>query len=579
MKIAVYTITKNEEQFVKRWAESCKEADYRLIVDTGSTDNTLQEAKDAGCHVASVVINPWRFDDARNAALALLPKDIDMCVSLDADEVLMPGWREHLEALPPNVTRPRYKYVWSWNPDGTEGIVFLRDHIHKRHGYRWKHPVHEVVVPTGDEVQAFCALEVHHHADGTKSRGQYLPLLELSVKEDPDDDRNVFYLGREYMFYNVPDKAIPLFLKHLELSTWGAERATSMRYLGKATGNKEHWFLRACAEASERREPWVDLGFFYYEIQNWPGAYSACMRALSIVEKPLEYLCEPESWGSLPHDIASVAAWNLGIKDAALMHTLNAVRLSPQDSRIRANAAMIYGNTRKTKVVAVIPSKSNMDGLLSVVKQLKGEASVEKVRIVADGNAAYGKIYNLIADNGLLDFCDLLCVIQGQGIHAMWNYGAENSDGRHVLYINDDVTFDSGAIDVLAGMLDNHLELGVVCPNYDGRLIADKYQSVDKACPGNYDGTDGLAGFCFMLRSDINSEWRFDERMKWYYGDNDIVNWVRMLGKVAAISGIAVMQLNPSWTKINDPPSGFDDCTRNDALIFAAKWNDDGSLR
>ena len=46
MKVAVYSISKNEEQFVERWAESAKEADMILLADTGSTDNTVQLAKD-----------------------------------------------------------------------------------------------------------------------------------------------------------------------------------------------------------------------------------------------------------------------------------------------------------------------------------------------------------------------------------------------------------------------------------------------------------------------------------------------------------------------------------------------------
>jgi hypothetical protein len=37
MKIAVYTIALNEEQHVQQWADSCIDADYRLILDTGST--------------------------------------------------------------------------------------------------------------------------------------------------------------------------------------------------------------------------------------------------------------------------------------------------------------------------------------------------------------------------------------------------------------------------------------------------------------------------------------------------------------------------------------------------------------
>jgi len=36
MKIAVYTVALNEEQFVERWYNSAKDADYLLIADTGS---------------------------------------------------------------------------------------------------------------------------------------------------------------------------------------------------------------------------------------------------------------------------------------------------------------------------------------------------------------------------------------------------------------------------------------------------------------------------------------------------------------------------------------------------------------
>ena len=156
-KIAVYTIALNEEQFVKRWYESAKDADYLLIADTGSTDNTARVAQRLGINVVSINVSPWRFDDARNAALAMLPKDIDLCVSLDMDEVLTPGWRKPLEdAWERGVTRPKYKHVWSWKSDGTPGLEFAYDHIHARHGYRWKHPVHETIVPYGKpEVSEF----------------------------------------------------------------------------------------------------------------------------------------------------------------------------------------------------------------------------------------------------------------------------------------------------------------------------------------------------------------------------------------------------------------------------------------
>ena len=144
MKVAIYTIALNERQFVDTWFEAAKGADYLLIADTGSTDGTVERARELGINVVDVRVRPWRFDDARNAALAALPIDIDMCISLDMDEVIVPNWRELLEpAWERGVTRPRYKHIWSFNEDGTPGLEFSYDHIHARTGYLWRHPVHE----------------------------------------------------------------------------------------------------------------------------------------------------------------------------------------------------------------------------------------------------------------------------------------------------------------------------------------------------------------------------------------------------------------------------------------------------
>lgn len=42
MKICVYAIAKNEEQFVDRWMDSMREADWVCVLDTGSTDRTVE---------------------------------------------------------------------------------------------------------------------------------------------------------------------------------------------------------------------------------------------------------------------------------------------------------------------------------------------------------------------------------------------------------------------------------------------------------------------------------------------------------------------------------------------------------
>lgn len=342
MKIAVYTIALNEEHFVEPWFESAKEADYLLIADTGSTDGTVEKAKSLGivCHTISV--KPWRFDDARNASLSLLPTDIDYCIALDMDEVLISGWREHLENVPTQTTRPRYKYTWNWLEDGSPGLQYGGDKIHKRHGYRWKHPVHEVLVADRiNQVEHWVDLEIHHHADSTKPRSQYLPLLSQSVKEDPWDDRNAFYYARELYFYGQFEQAIEEFKRHLSLprAVWKPERAASMRYLAKMhVGDaREEWLMKAHKEDPTRREALVELCQYYYDTEAWTKCYQSANLALAIKEKPLDYLCEEFAWGSLPYDLASVAYYNLGKKEKALEYGTKALELNPTDERLKRN--------------------------------------------------------------------------------------------------------------------------------------------------------------------------------------------------------------------------------------------------
>lgn len=574
MKIAVYTISLNEDKHIKRWAESAKDADYRVLVDTGSTDNTVKIAKDAGCIVHHISVKPWRFDVARNEALALVPEDVDICVSLDADEVLMPGWRQHLESLPPSVTRPRYKYVWSWNPDGSEGLTFLRDHIHKRHGYYWKHPVHEVLMPKGEEVQAPCGLVVHHHPDPSKSRSQYLPLLELAVQEDPDDDRNRFYLGRELVFNNRGTEAAPHFLRHLELSKWDAERSSSMRYLANITGNKEHWLLRACAETPHRREPWVDLAMHYYDKHQWSLCLGASERALSIEQKPLEYLCEPEAWGERAHDLASIAAWNLDMKDAAMIHAKRAFRIAPHDNRIRGNLAMMLraSNKVKTKVDIIITTKSYTEGLSRIFSCVEKDPIVDNVYIVCDGSDSFNKVseLGLSSDNVTIDISQ---VPLGSGIQKMWNCGlARVKWFNHAMFLNDDVVLGDLCVSTLAATLDNDETIGLVSPNYDNRLIGDISTPVFGAC-GTL-GKEGIAGASMMLHKKLVPEWSFDENMKWYFGDDDIAWWVSETKKMkTVISGLSTVSENCSWTIQNDPPADFEEAIKKDKDIFYTKWN------
>lgn len=354
MKIVVYAIAKNESSFVDRWMDSMSEADQIVVLDTGSDDGTAERLRARGARVAVEQIIPWRFDQARNRSLELVPEDTDVCVCTDLDEVFHPGWRSALEGVwTPETRQASYRYTWSFQPDGSEGVVFWQEKIHARRGFRWVHPVHEVLEWVGEGERGPLALaqgvQLDHHPDPQKSRGQYLPLLELSVAEDPEDDRNLHYLGREYLYYGRWDDCIRTLTQHLSLpsAVWRDERAASMRYIARAHARKgerdeaRDWYLRAAAEAPHLREPWVDLAMLLYEDQEWDGVLYATACALKIRERPRTYICEAEAWGSLPHDLRCQAYYHTGRLPQALEEARLALAAAPSDPRLAGNAALL----------------------------------------------------------------------------------------------------------------------------------------------------------------------------------------------------------------------------------------------
>lgn len=346
MKVAVYTIALNEEKHVERWFNSVKDADYILIADTGSTDKTVKIAKKLGINVVNVLIKPFRFDTSRNAALAAIPADIDYCISLDMDEVLTEGWRQDIETLavvePNQSAILRSTLTWNFKEDGTPGLQYGADRVHSRWGTIWRQPAHEIISTYGDyqEIRGWVGFGIHHLADATKSRGQYMAMLKMATQENPYSDRNAFYYARELYFYGLYTEAAKEFKRHLELPTavWKPERAASLRYLSICEpGNAETHLVKAVATDPSRREPKVALAQEFYKKQDWKNCYKWAVEALEIESKPLDYMCEEFAWDHTPHDLAALAAYNLGLFKEALQYGIEAVELNPTDQRLVVN--------------------------------------------------------------------------------------------------------------------------------------------------------------------------------------------------------------------------------------------------
>ncbi|MBQ9792765.1 MAG: glycosyltransferase [Clostridia bacterium] len=350
LKITVYAITKNEEKFVDKWVENMSEADNIVVLDTGSTDNTVQMLKNKGVNVTQKEIKPWRFDVARNESLKLVPPDTDVCVCTDLDEVFEKGWREKIEKnWKPNTKKLKYKYVWNVLPNGQDGVSFLYEKIHTKNDFKWVYPVHEVLESKQkikQEEIAICEdLVLRHYPDKNKSRGQYLGLLELAVKENPENDRNTHYLAREYMFCGQYDKAIEMFKKHLNLksATWCEERSASLRYIGDCYLNKKasykaiSYYKKAIQECPSIREPYLSLAELYYAKKDYLNCVFVLENMLKITHKNLSYITRPNCWNEHPYDMLNFCYYKLGQLELAYYNARKAIEINPNDERLQNN--------------------------------------------------------------------------------------------------------------------------------------------------------------------------------------------------------------------------------------------------
>ncbi len=362
-KVYVYAISKNESAFIDRWMDSVSEADGVIVVDTGSEDDTAAKLRARGAIVFEEKITPWRFDVARNSAMSHIPEDADICVSNDIDEVFEPGWREKLEnAWDDWCTRARYWFVWEYHPDLAYQKKFYMEKIHRRHGFQWVHPVHEVLQYTGaqeDRTVVINDLYLIHKPDPMKSRGQYLPLLEMSAAENPQDDRTRFWLGREYFYKQLYDKAIATLQDYLKIESavWPEERSAAMRFIAKSfrAQNKDEealgWLYKAAAECPMVREPWLELARLGYEKENWPLTLWAAEKGLEVKESTNSYLVESASWGFLLDDFAAIAAYWLGLYPKALEHAKKACDISPEDKRLLNNFNIVAAKAEPEKAL------------------------------------------------------------------------------------------------------------------------------------------------------------------------------------------------------------------------------------
>lgn len=226
--LSVSIIAKNEENNIEACIKSLIAlADEIIVVDTGSTDNTVEKAEALG---AKVYHHRWNndFADAKNAALEKCTKD--WILVIDCDEVLSKEGCFEIKKLLNNDKIEGYylkliNYIGTIAINHTPSLRLFRNNPK----YRFKSKLHEqiydsITLEKGDKCLISTNIELYHYGydhnivDMSKKIQRNIQVLE-SFEAINKDSFYFYSLANEYSKLNQNEKALELYLKALENNT------------------------------------------------------------------------------------------------------------------------------------------------------------------------------------------------------------------------------------------------------------------------------------------------------------------------------------------------------------------------
>ena len=352
-KICVYAIAKNESQFAERWYSSMKEADCVVVLDTGSTDDTVEKLRNLGAIVEQKIINPWRFDVARNESMKLIPEDCNILVCTDLDEYFDIGWGEILRDkwIEGKHVICDYTYYLA------NGKKILYNKIHGK-GWHWECPVHELMLrENGSEsclpeeiLNLGEKIVLHHKPDSTKSRSSYFELLKLRAQEYPKDYYGLYYLANEYASLDA-QKAIEIAKHGIEISdndfyksAFNVRVGTLYEQIGDYK-NALVYFVNALNKCKEYRFVFLHAAkILFDEYKDYIGSYNLLIDGLKYSFFHDNWFEEKYGWGYEYYDLLTMSAFYSGKKVDSLIYALIASSKNKDDQRLKGNIQLILNN-------------------------------------------------------------------------------------------------------------------------------------------------------------------------------------------------------------------------------------------
>lgn len=222
-------IVKNEEHNLLRCLNSVKNlVDEMIIVDTGSTDGTVEIAKSFGAEVHHF---EWTgsFSDARNFSMKRAKGD--WILIMDADDEMYPYEPSEIRALIDDTDADAYFFeTISYLGEKPGNDIFKNMNIRllrNRRGYFFSGAIHEQIYSNIIAINPQAKIVnkdmiVYHYGYLKKSiiagnkRSRNIGLLEKELEKNPESNYSLYNLGSEYCAQDEAEKALVLFEKVYE---------------------------------------------------------------------------------------------------------------------------------------------------------------------------------------------------------------------------------------------------------------------------------------------------------------------------------------------------------------------------
>jgi len=227
-EVSLCMIVKNEEGYLPRCLESIIDiVDEIIIVDTGSTDRTVEIAKSYG---AKVYYYKWNnnFSEARNESLKYATKD--WILILDADDEFHAQYKENLKLFLNNELDENTVYFFetlSYYGDTIDNnciTVNLNPRMFKNNReIHYEGKIHNQLVYAQGKYDTICSsIKIHHYGYLSESitsknkRNRNITILNEQIKKEPNNKFNYFNLGNEYTSLGDVKKALEYYYKAYE---------------------------------------------------------------------------------------------------------------------------------------------------------------------------------------------------------------------------------------------------------------------------------------------------------------------------------------------------------------------------